>query len=130
MSVRSLMGLAGIGAMMMLGACGDDSDQVAVATTPAPAADCQSLPGVYAEVRDARPVYYGGAFEPGFIAVTDTTQIQEGGGQPNAVQYVVMTNDGRQLPLVAQEQYRRGDQLYIEADSCDRARVTVVQELG
>jgi hypothetical protein len=114
-------------AVMMLGACADE-DEVAVATTPAP--ECQPLPGVYAEVSDARPVYYGGSFEPGYVAVTDTTQIQEGGGQPNAVQYVVVTNDGRQLPLVSQEQYRRGDQLYIEADSCDRARVTVIQELG
>jgi hypothetical protein len=115
---------------MMLGACAQQ-EEMAVATTPEPAAEeCQPLPGVYAEVRDARPVYYGGAFDPGYVAVTDTTQIQEGGGQPNAVQYVVVTNDGRQLPLVAQEQYRRGDQLYIEADSCDRARVTVIQELG
>jgi hypothetical protein len=129
MSVKSIVGIAGIGAVMMLGACADE-EEVAVATTPEPVAQCQPLPGVYAEVSDARPVYYGGTFEPGYIAVTDTTQIQEGAGQPNAVQYVVMTNDGRQLPLVSQEQYRRGDQLYIEADSCDRARVNVIQELG
>ena len=55
---------------------------MAVATTPAPVADCQALPGVYAEVADARPVYYGGAFEPGYIAVTDTSRIQAGAGQP------------------------------------------------
>lgn len=130
MSVKSIIGVAGIGAVMMLGACADEEEVAVATTTPAPAAECQPLPGVYAEVADARPVYYGGAFDPGFVAVTDTTQIQEGAGQPNAVQYVVTTNDGRQLPLVAQEQYRRGDQLYIEADSCDRARVTVIQELG
>ena len=129
MSVRSVIGIVGIGAVTMLGACAQQ-EEVAVATTTEPAAECQPLPGVYAEVADARPVYYAGAFDPGYVAVTDTSQIQEGAGQPNAVQYVVRTNDGRQLPLVAQEQYRRGDQLYIEADSCDRARVTVIQELG
>jgi hypothetical protein len=129
MSIKSVIGIVGLGAVMMLGACADE-DEVAMETTPAPSAECQPLPGVYAEVADARPVYYGGAFDPGYVAVTDTSQIQEGAGQPNAVQYVVRTNDGRQLPLVAQEQYRRGDQLYIEADSCDRARVTVIQELG
>lgn len=129
MSVRSVVGLVGIGAVMTLGACGGEKD-VAVAPTPQPVAQCQTLPGVYAEVADARPVYYGGEFEPGYIAVTDTTQIQTGAGQSNAVQYVVVTKDGRQLPLVAQEQYRSGDQLYIETDTCDRARVTVIEELG
>jgi hypothetical protein len=129
MSVKSVIGIGGLGAVLMLGACAQQ-EEVAVATTPEPAEQCQPLPGVYAEVTDARPVYYGGAFDPGYVAVTDTSQIQEGGGQPNAVQYVVTTNDGRQLPLVAQQQYRQGDQLYIEADSCDRARVTVIQELG
>ena len=129
MSVKSVISFVGLGAVMMLGACAQQ-EEVAVATTPAPVDQCQPLPGVYAEVSDARPVYFGGAFDPGYVAVTDTSQIQEGAGQPNAVQYVVTTNDGRQLPLVSQEQYRRGDQLYIEADSCDRARVTVIQELG
>ena len=129
MSVKSAIGIVGLGAVLMLGACADD-DEMAMETTVEPAPQCQPLPGVYAEVADARPVYYGGAFDPGYVAVTDTSQIQEGAGQPNAVQYVVRTNDGRQLPLVAQEQYRRGDQLYIEADSCNRARVTVIQELG
>lgn len=129
MSVKSIIGIVGIGGVVMLGACAQQ-EEMAVATTPEPAAECQPLPGVYAEVVDSRPVYYGGAFDPGYVAVTDTTQIQEGAGQPNAVQYVVRTNDGRQLPLVAQERYRQGDQLYIEADSCDRARVTVIQELG
>ena len=128
MSVKTVVGVVGLGAVMVLGAC--QQEEMAVATTPEPVAECQPLPGVYAEVRDARPVYYAGEFDPGYIAVTDTTQIQEGAGQPNAIQYVVVTNDGRQLPLVAQEQYRRGDQLYIEPDTCDRARVTVIQELG
>ncbi len=129
MSVRSLLGVAGFGAVMMLGACGGKEEPVAAAPAPS-APQCQTLPGVYAEVRDARPVTYTGDFAPGYIAVTDTSQIQTGTGNPNAIQYLVVTNDGRQLPLVAREQYRRGDQLFIEADSCDRARVTVIQELG
>jgi hypothetical protein len=128
MSVKSLLGVASLGVVTLLGACGGQDEPVAAA--PAPAPQCQPLPGVYAQVRDARPVTYTGEFAPGYIAVTDTTQIQTGAGQPNAIQYMVVTNDGRQLPLVAREQYRRGDQLFIEADSCDRARVTVIQELG
>lgn len=127
MSVRLLSGFAGIAAIAMLGACAqEEPTTVAVATPDAPV--CDALPGVYARVADSRPVYYGGAFDPGYIAVTDTTQI--GQGQPNAIQYVVTTDDGRQLPIVAREQYRTGDQLFIEADTCQRARVTVIQELG
>jgi len=127
MTVRMLAGVAGIAAITMLGACSsDEPESVAVATPAAPT--CEPLPGVYARVADSRPVHYSGAFDPGYIAVTDTSGI--GQGEPNAIQYVVTTEQGQQLPLVAREQYRRGDQLYIEADSCDRARVTVVQELG
>ena len=131
MSVRKALGLVGIGAVMMLGACGGGHDEMAAAPAPQPAAtpQCQAMPGVYAQVADARPVHYAGNFAPGYIAVTDTSQIQQG-GQPNATQYKVVTKDGRQLPLVAREQYRKGDQLYIETDSCNRARVTVIQELG
>jgi hypothetical protein len=130
MSAKSMLGVAGMGAALMLAACGGSEEQAAVTPAPAPAEQCQAMPGVYAQVADARPVNYGGDFAPGYIAVTDTSQIQQGAGQPNAIQYRVVTNDGRQLPLVAREQYRRGDQLYIEADTCDRARVTVIQELG
>lgn len=127
MTVKMLAGFAGVAAITLLSACGsEEQTTVAVATTPEPA--CSAMPGVYARVTDFRPVYYGGAFDPGYIAVTDTTQI--GQGNPNAIQYVVTTEQGQQLPLVAREQYRRGDQLYIEADSCSRARVTVIQELG
>lgn len=127
MTVKYLSGFAGVAAIALLGACADEPE-VAV-MTPEPAAPaCEPLPGTYARVADMRPVNYSGAFDPGYIAVTDTTQI--GQGQPNAVQYVVVTDDNRQLPLVAREQYRVGDQLYIEADTCDRARVTVIQELG
>lgn len=129
MSVKMTMGVAGLGAALLLGACAQEKE-MAMESKADTAAACQSMPGVYAQVRDSRPVYYGGDFEPGYVAVTDTTQIQTGAGQSNAVQYVVVTNDGRNLPLVSTEQYRRGDQLYIEADSCDRARVTVIQELG
>ena len=128
MSVKSLIGIAGFGAVMMLGACGGGEEPVAMA--PAPVAEqCQMLPGVYVQVVEARPVFFNGEFDPGFIAVTDTSMI-ESGGQPNAVRYTVVTNDGRQMPLVAREQFRQGDQLYIETDTCDRARVTVIQELG
>ncbi len=129
MSMKSLLSIAGLGAVVMLSACGGNEEPVAAAPAPA-APQCQALPGVYAEVRDARPVTYTGDFAPGYVAVTDTSQIQSGGGQPNAIQYLVVTNDGRQLPLVAREQFRKGDQLFIEADTCDRARVTVIQELG
>lgn len=128
MTVKSLAGFAGVAAIMALGACAQEEEQVAVAVATPEQPVCQAMPGVYARVADSRPVYYGGAFDPGYIAVTDTTQI--GQGQPNAIQYVVTTDDGRQLPIVAREQYRTGDQLYIEADSCQRARVTVIQELG
>jgi hypothetical protein len=122
-----LAGFAGVAAIAMLGACAqEEPTTVAVATSDQPV--CEPLPGVYARVADFRPVNYGGAFDPGYVAVTDTTQI--GQGQPNAIQYVVTTEQGQQLPLVAREQYRRGDQLYIEADTCQRARVTVIQELG
>jgi hypothetical protein len=127
MTVKTLAGLAGVAAISLLGACADEEPTtVAVATPEEPV--CEPLPGVYARVADFRPVNYSGAFDPGYIAVTDTTMI--GQGQPNAIQYVVTTEQGQQLPLVAREQYRRGDQLYIEADSCQRARVTVIQELG
>ena len=127
MTVKTLAGFAGIAAITLLGACAQEEEvAVAVATPEAPV--CDPLPGVYARVADSRPVFYGGAFDPGYIAVTDTTQI--GQGQPNAIQYVVTTDDGRQLPIVAREQYRTGDQLFIEADTCQRARVTVIQELG
>ncbi len=127
MTVKTLAGFAGVAAITLLGACADEEPTtVAVATPEQPV--CEALPGVYARVADFRPVYYGGAFDPGYIAVTDTTAI--GQGQPNAIQYVVTTEQGQQLPLVAREQYRRGDQLYIEADTCQRARVTVIQELG
>lgn len=127
MSVRSLLNVAGLGAVIMLGACGGREEPVAAAPS---APECQSLPGIYAEVRDARRVTYTGDFAPGYIAVTDISQIQAGAFEPNAIQYLVVTNDGRQLPLVSREQYRSGDQLFIEADTCDRARVTVIQELG
>ncbi len=127
MTVRLLAGFAGIATIAMLSACGGEPEPTTVAVaTPAPT--CTAMPGVYARVSDYRPVYYSGAFDPGYVAVTDTTQI--GQGQPNAIQYVVTTEDGRQLPVIAREQYRTGDQLYIEADSCQRARVTVIQELG
>ena len=112
----------------MLSACGGEPEPTTVAVATPASRPAPPMPGVYARVADYRPVYYGGAFDPGYIAVTDTSQI--GQGQPNAIQYVVTTEDGRQLPLVAREQYRTGDQLYIEADSCQRARVTVIQELG
>jgi hypothetical protein len=125
-----MLGFAGIGAVMALGACSGEDEMAAAAPPPVPAAaQCQSMPGVYAQVVEARPVFFNGEFDPGFIAVTDTSMI-ESGGQPNAVRYTVVTNDGRQMPLVAREQFRQGDQLYIETDTCDRARVTVIQELG
>lgn len=131
MTVKSLAGLAGVSMIAFLGACAQQEEVVRAPTTVAvatPTSTCQPAPGVYARVTDFRPVNYAGAFDPGYVAVTDTTRI--GQGQPNSIQYVVTTEDGRQLPLVAREQYRRGDQLYIEADSCQRARVTVIQELG
>lgn len=127
MTVRMLAGFAGIAAITMLAACADDEpDTVAVVTSDA--AVCEPLPGVNARVADSRPVYYGGTFDPGYVAVTDTSAI--GQGDPNAIQYVVVTENGQQLPLLTREKYRRGDQLYIEADTCDRARVTVIRELG
>lgn len=127
MTLRMFAGIAGVAAITMLGACSsEESTTVAVATPEAPT--CEPIPGVYARVTDSRPVHYSGAFDPGYVAVTDTSAI--GDGEPNAIQYVVTSEQGQQLPLVAREQYRRGDQLYIEADSCNRARVTVVQELG
>ena len=133
MTIKSLAGFAGVSLIALLGACAQQEEVAVTPTTVAVAtpqqATCVAAPGVYARVSDFRPVYYTGAFDPGYIAVTDTTRIGQG-GQPNAIQYVVTTEDGRQLPLVAREQYRRGDQLYIEADSCQRARVTVIQELG
>lgn len=128
MSARSMLGFAGIGVVMALGACSGE-DEMAAAPPPQPVAQCQAMPGVYAQVVEARPVFFNGEFDPGFIAVTDTSRI-ESGGQPNAMRYTVVTNDGRQMPLVAREQFRQGDQLYIETDTCDRARVTVIQELG
>lgn len=128
MTVKSLAGFAGIASVALLGACAQEEAAVVAISEQPTAVVCEPLPGVYARVADMRPVNYAGAFEPGFIAVTDTTQI--GAGQPNAVQYVVVSEDNRQLPLIAREQYAVGDQLYIEADTCERARVTVIQELG
>lgn len=123
----SLAALLGVAAVSLLGACAQEEPTTVAVATPA-ASVCDPMPGVYVRVADARPVYYTGAFDPNYVAVTDLTKIEP--GQPNAIQYAVTTDRGQQLGMVAREQYNRGDQLYIEADSCGRARVTVIQELG
>ena len=58
------------------------------------------------------------------------TTVFKGDAKFRAMVQLAEKENWRQLPLVSQERYRRGDQLYIEADSCDRARVNVIQELG
>lgn len=127
MTVRTLAGLAGAAAILVLGACAEESSQQQdVAMTPAPV--CETLPGVYARVADSRAVHYSGAFDPGYVAVTDTTAITS--GEPNVMQYALVTEDGRRLPLVSRDTYQQGDQLYVEADTCNRAHVTVIQALG
>lgn len=128
MYVKSLAGFAGIAAVAMLGAC-SHHEETAMAPAPVPAATtCVPQPGTYVKVVDMRPVYYGGTFEPGYTAVTDTTAL--GQGTPNATEYVVVSESGKQLPLITRTTYRKGDQLYVVPDSCNRAQVTVIQELG
>lgn len=128
MSMKSLAGFAGLAAVAALGACASEEPQAVVVTPTPAAATCTPMAGQYVKVVNLRPVYYTGTFEPGYVAVTDTSAI--GQGNPNATEYVVVTDSGQQLPLITRETYRAGEQLYVVPDSCNRAQVTVIQELG
>lgn len=120
-------GLAAFGAVLLVGACADEPE-VAVVTDTEPAVVCTPEAGYYGRVVEVRPVYYTGTYEAGYSASTDVTLIAD--GTPNANGYVLVREDNTRAPIITRDVYRVGDTLYVENDSCARARVNVIQELG
>lgn len=125
--------LLGTGALM-LAACGADREEVAVATTPpAPVQDCVPAASAYATVVSARTV---AVQEPAVLVTDDAILARVGGYTPvsadraNAVEYTLRTREGQTVTLVSNQRLARGDMVFIEADSCDRAQLTVIAESG